>query len=53
MGMVAMMVMWPGLFEQLFRSLNLWRLHMKFITTGPVVSEEKSFELVNGRMIDG
>ena len=49
MGMVAILVMWPGRFEQLFvpptPGGNIWNL----VTIGPVVSEEKSFEIVDGR----
>ena len=49
MGMAAMLVMWPGPFEQLFVPLipggYIWNL----VTIGPVVSEEKSFEIVDGR----
>ena len=32
-----------------FRFPDPWRLHMKFGYIGPVVSEEKSFEIVDGR----
>ena len=50
MGMAAILVMWPGPFEQLFVPPTpggyIWNLD----TTGPVVSEEKSFEIVDGRM---
>ena len=49
MGMAAMLVMWPGPFEQLFVPKSprgyIWNL----VTIGPVVSEEKSFEIVDGR----
>ena len=46
MGMVAILVMWP---RQFFfpngHGACIWNL----VTIGPVVSEEKSFEIVNGR----
>ena len=49
MGMAAILVMWPEPFEQLFVPLipggYIWNL----VTIGPVVSEEKSFEIVDGR----
>ena len=49
MGMAAILVMWPGPFEQLFVPSipggYIWNL----VTIGPVVSEEKSFEIVDGR----
>ena len=49
MGMAAILVMWPKPFEQLFVPLipggYIWNL----FTIGPVVSEEKSFEIVDGR----
>ena len=49
MGMAAILVMWPGPFEQLFvppiPGDYIWNL----VTIGPVVSEEKSFEIVDGR----
>ena len=47
MGMAAMLVMWPRLFEQLFfpKGGCIWNL----VAIGPVVSEEKSFEIVDGR----
>ena len=48
MGMAAILVMWPEPFEQLFVPLipggYIWNL----VTIGPVVSEEKSFEIVDG-----
>ena len=53
MGMAAMLVMWPGPFEQLFVPKvpggSIWNL----VTIGPSVSEEKSFEIVDGRTTDG
>ena len=52
MGMAAMLVMWPRPFEQLFfpkgRGGCIWNL----VAIGPVVSEEKSFEIVDGRTTD-
>ena len=49
MGMAAILVMWRRPFEQLFVPPTpggyLWNL----VTIGPVVSEEKSFEIVDGR----
>ena len=49
MGMAAMLFMWPRLFEQLFFPKGpegcIWNL----VAIGPVVSEEKSFEIVDGR----
>ena len=48
-GMAAMLVMWPRPFEQLFFPKGpggwIWNL----VAIGPVVSEEKSFEIVDGR----
>ena len=49
MGMAATLVMWPGPFEQLFVPPTpegyIWNL----VTICPVVSKEKSFEIVDGR----
>ena len=49
MGMAAILVMWPEPFEQFFVPLipggYIWNL----VTIGRVVSEEKSFEIVDGR----
>ena len=49
MGMAAILVMWPEPFEQLFvppiPGGYIWNL----VTIGLVVSEEKSFEIVDGR----
>ena len=49
MGMAAILVMWPKPFEQLFVPRipggYIWNL----VTIGPAVSEEKSFEIVDGR----
>ena len=52
-GMAAMLVMWPRPFEQLFfpkgPESRIWNL----VEIGPVVSEEKLFEIVDGRRTDG
>ena len=49
MGMATMSVVFPRPFEQLFFSKGpegcIWNL----VAIGPVVSEEKSFEIVDGR----
>ena len=49
MGMASILVMWPEPFEQLFVPSipggYIWNL----VTIGPVVLEEKSFEIVDGR----
>ena len=45
MGMAAILVMWPGPFEQTFVPASIWNLSL----IGPVVSEEKMFENVDGR----
>ena len=49
MGMAAILVMWPGPFEQLFVPPTPGGYIWNLVTTGPVVSEEKSFEIVDGR----
>ena len=47
MGMAAILVTWPGPFEQIFvppsQEGSIWNL----ATIGPVVSEEKMFENVD------
>ena len=52
MGMAAILVMWPGLFEPTFvpasYGVSIWNLSL----IGPVVSE-KMFENVGGRTTDG
>ena len=52
MGVAAILVMWPGPFEQTFvpvsQEVSIWNLNL----IGPVVSEEKMFEIVDGRMPD-
>ena len=53
MGMAAILVMWPGTFEQTFvppsKGVSIWNLS----SIAPVVSEEKMFENVDGRTDDG
>ena len=53
MGVAAILVMWPGPFEPTFVSasygVSIWNLS----SIGPVVSEEKMFENVDGRTPDG
>ena len=53
MGVAAILVMWPGPFEQTFvptsQGVTIWNLS----SIGPVVSEEKMFENVDGRTDDG
>ena len=53
MGMAAILVMWPGPFEQTFvppsKGVSIWNLS----SIGPVISEEKMFKNVDGRMDDG
>ena len=52
MGVAAILVMWPGPFEQTFVPASLvvsiWNLSL----IGQVVSEEKMFEIVDGRRSD-
>ena len=47
MGMAAILVIWPGPFEQIFvppsQEGAIWNL----VSIGPVVSEEKMFENVD------
>ena len=49
MGMAAMLVMWPRLYEQLFFPKGPGGCIWNLVAIGPVVSEEKSFEIVDGR----
>ena len=49
MGMAAMLVMWPIPFEQLFFPNGPGGCIWNLVAIGPVVSEEKSFEIVDGR----
>ena len=51
MGMAAMLVMWPRQFEQLFVSHTSGEYIWNLVTTGPVVLEEKLFEIVNRRWL--
>ena len=52
MGMAAMLVMWPTPFEQLFFLKGPGGCIWNLVTIRPVVSEEKSFEIVDGRTDD-
>ena len=53
MGMAAILVTWPGPFEQTLVpaswGVSIWNLSL----IGPVVSEEKMFEIVDGWTTDG
>ena len=49
MGMAAMLVMWPRPFEQFFFFKDPGGWIWNFVAIGLVVSEEKSFEIVDGR----
>ena len=49
MGMAAMLVMWPRSFEQLFFPKGPGGCIWNLVAISPVVSEEKSFEIVDGR----
>ena len=53
MGMAAMLVMWPRPFEQFFFPKGPGGCIWNLVAIGPVVSEEKSFEIVDGRRTDG
>ena len=53
MGMAAILVMWPRPFEQTFVPASLGVSIWKLSLIGPVVSEEKKFENVDGRTTDG
>ena len=53
MGMAAMLVMWPRSFEQLFFPKGPGGCIWNLVAIGPVVSEEKLFEIVDGRRTDG
>ena len=52
MGMAAMLVMWPRPFEHLFFPTGPGGCIWNSVAIGPVVSEEKSFEIVDGRLTD-
>ena len=49
MGMAAMLVMWPRPFKQLFFPKRPGGCIWNLAAIGSVVSEEKSFEIVDGR----
>ena len=53
MGMAAIVVMWPGPFEQIFippsHGYSIWHL----ASIGPVVSEEKMFKECGRQTDDG
>ena len=49
MGMAAMLVMWPIPFEQLFFPKGPGGCIWNLVAISPLVSEEKSFEIVDGR----
>ena len=57
MGMAAILVMWPRPFEQLFFPKCPGGCIWNLVAIGLVVSEEKSFEIVDGqtdgRQMDG
>ena len=53
MGMAAMLVMWPRPFDHLFFPKGPGGCIWNLVTIGPVVSEEKSFEIVDVRRTDG
>ena len=52
MGMAAMLVMWPRSFEQFFFPKGPGGCIWNLVAIGPVVSEEKSFEIVDGQRTD-
>ena len=47
-GMAAMLIMWPGLFEQLYFPKALVVYIWNLVTISLAVSEEKLFESVDG-----
>ena len=49
MGMAAILVMWSRPFEQFFFPKGPGSCIWNLVTIGPVVSEEKSFEIVDGQ----
>ena len=53
MGVAAILVMWPEPFEQTFVPASKGVSICNFNLIGPVVSEEKMFEIVDGRTDDG
>ena len=46
MGMAAILVMWPGPFEQTFVPPSHWGATWNLASIGPAVSQEKKFENV-------
>ena len=52
MGMAAMLVMWPRPFELLFFPKGHGGCIWNLVAMGQVVSEEKSFEIVDGRRME-
>ena len=52
MGMAAMLVMWPRSFEQIFFPKGPGGCIWNMVAISPVVSKEKSFEIVDGRRTD-
>ena len=52
MGTGAILVMWPRLFEKLLVPNGPGGCIWNLVTIGPAVSEEKLFEIVDGRMGD-
>ena len=52
MGMAAMLVMWPRPFEQFFFPKGPGGCIWNLAAISPVVSEEKSFEIVDERRTD-
>ena len=53
MGMAAMLFMWPRPFEQVFFPKGAGGCIWNVVAIGPVVSEEKPFEIVDGWRTDG
>ena len=52
MGMAAMLVKWPRPFKQFFSPKGPGGCIWNLVAIGPVVSEEKSFEIVDGWRTD-
>ena len=52
MGMAAILIMWPGLFEQAFVSPSQRGSSWNFTSNGLVVIEEKKFKILNLRDLD-
>ena len=53
MGITAILVMWSKPFEQIFSPKGPGGCIWNLVTIDPVVLEEKSFEIVDGRRTDG